>query len=79
MLGKTKATAVDEKLGTEELDKMLQSEMNKADDKRANLKKNTLSNFEENIDLVNQEIQNQPEELTEANLNMVFSNQEGPK
>ena len=30
-LGKTKASAIDEKMGTEELDKILQSELNKAD------------------------------------------------
>ena len=57
MLGKTKASAIDEKMGTDELDKMLQSEINKANQISANHKqKNSLSNFEENIDLVNQEI-----------------------
>lgn len=29
ILGKTKASAIDDKLGTEELDKILQSEINK--------------------------------------------------
>ena len=57
MLGKTKASAIDEKMGTDELDKMLQSEINKANEISANHKqKNSLSNFEENIDLVNEEI-----------------------
>lgn len=57
MLGKTKASAIDEKMGTDELDKMLQSEINKANQISANHKqKNSLSNFEENIDLVNEEI-----------------------
>ena len=60
MLGKTKeglSSVIDEKMGTDELDKMLQSEINKANKISANHKqKNSLSNFEENIDLVNQEI-----------------------
>ena len=38
MLGKTKASAIDEKMGTDELDKMLQSEINKANEISANHK-----------------------------------------
>lgn len=62
-------------MGTEELDKILQSEINKAD--QANLKKkNSLSDFEENIDLVNQEIQNQPEDILETNMHLVFDDKD---
>lgn len=55
-------------MGTEELDMILQSEINKQN----NLKIQT--NIDENINLVNQEMQNQIEDPIETNVNMVFDN-----